>query len=128
MTPRLLSSSAAGERPVSPAIASSRCSVLTKSSLSARPRPAAFVGDRAEPWRETELRAAVGLGILASACCTSVRDDGRIELHLAEHVGDDAALLLDERDEQVLGLELRVLSARSAICWAARIASWAFSV
>jgi hypothetical protein len=68
-----------------------------------------FVSDQVEARRHTRLRAAVGLRqpfeqIPARAC-----DGGGIDVHLPQQLGNDAFALLDERDEQVLGLELRIV-------------------
>ena len=86
------------------------------------------VGDELEPRREARLRAAVGLRHLRQQLARARGDLRRVGGHLAQHLGHDAVALLDERDEQVLGLDLRV--ARSARRAAARraTASWAFSV
>ena len=52
---------AAGERPVSDAMAMNRCSVLTYSSFSRSASACAEIGDDLEPRRQARLRAAVGL-------------------------------------------------------------------
>ena len=85
------------------------------------------IGDDLQPRRETRLRAAVRLRDLGQQLARRARDLGRIDRHLAEHFRHDAFVLLDERDEQVLRLDQRVVRL-SASCCAPSTASWAFSV
>ena len=66
------------------------------------------IGDELEPGRQAGLRAAVGLGNLAEQLARGPRDLGRVGRHLPQHLGHDALALFDERDEQMLGLDLRV--------------------
>ena len=54
-------------------------------------------------------------------------EGGQVDAEPAEGLGGDAVVRLDERGEEVLGVEDRLLQL-SALRWAARIASWAFWV
>ena len=77
---------------------------------------------------EVRLGAAVRLRLLARdarapPCATSAG----IDAELAQHARHDAAGLLGERDEQMLGLDLRVIQLRRQLR-RATTASCAFSV
>jgi hypothetical protein len=65
------------------------------------------VGDQFDSRREPQV-GAVRLGRRCEQRPRVPRHGGGIEIELAQHRGDNPALLLDERDEQVLGRDLRV--------------------
>ena len=48
-------------------------------------------------------------GSLPSSSRARAADRGRVDFHLPQQLGDDAFALLDEGDEQMLRLELRVV-------------------
>ena len=89
-----------------------RADVLILQPLGLRARQ---IGDQLQPGRDRRRRAAVHLGLLADRVPGVSCDRGRIQLQLAQQCRDHAVLLLDERDEQVLGLDLRVVLALGEI-------------
>ncbi len=66
------------------------------------------VGDGLEPGRQAGLRAAECLRNLREKLAHGPGDLGRVGRHLAQDFRDDALGLLDERGEQVFGLQLRM--------------------
>ena len=68
-----------------------------------------LVGDELEARRHPGLGAAVGRGQLAEQLARAAGDGGRIRVQFAQQVRDDAVSLLDERCQEMLGLELRVV-------------------
>ena len=127
VTPSVFSASAAGARPPSAAIARNTCSVLVNSSLSRSASCSAAVDDVTQPRRQARLRAALDVRQFVDERLHGRRQLGGVDVHLAEHGRDDAVGLLEQREQQMLGLNFGV-PARSASCCAARIASCAFSV
>ncbi len=91
------------------ASASSRCSVLTNSSFSRSASACAASSDRREARRQAGCGAAVGLRPPAQSGARRPPTRRRVDVHLAQQLRHDAVALLDERDEQVLGLDLRVV-------------------
>jgi hypothetical protein len=65
--------------------------------------------DAAEPRREAGVGRAVGLGELVQQLLDVGAHDGRIDLQLAQDVGHDAARLRDQRRQQVLRIDLRMI-------------------
>ena len=129
MTPRCFSSCAAGERPPSSAIARNRCSVLTNSSFRrsasacARSVTSFSRGDRPgcePPYACGNLRRAARAprGAIGAGSTPIFRSS----------FGHDAFALLDERDEQVLRLDLRVVASARRAAARRATASRAFSV
>ena len=97
-----------GDRFDSETIASSRCSVLTNSSLKRPISASAFVEHGSQPRRDAGLAAAVGLGQLLERLSARSRRPPPDRRSSCAGRRDDAARLLDERRQQVLGLDLRV--------------------
>ena len=64
---------------------------------------------------EVRLRSAVRLRLLAEMGAQRLGERAGIHRNLAEHGRHDAVLLLDERDQQVLGLHLRMLEFGSEL-------------
>ena len=106
--PRARSSSAAGARPPSPAMARNRCSVLTNWSCMAVAAACACSSTSRRRGETPGLGAAVGLGPAAELVAHGRGDRRRRLAELLEQCRHDAAGLLDQRDEQVLGLDLGV--------------------
>src|SRR5207247_1817161 len=69
-----------------------------------------LVGDQLQARRHARLRAAVRLRQLLQQLASPAGDDRRIDVHLPQQFGDDALALLDERDEEMLRLELRIVA------------------
>ena len=67
------------------------------------------VGDQLETRRDGGLRSAVDLRLLADGRTRLARDGGRVELQLPQQRRHDAVVLLDQRHQQVLGLDLRMI-------------------
>ena len=91
------------------AIPSNRCSVLTKSSLRRVGFGLSRVGHFAQARRERRLRPAVGRGLLRQLAAQLVGQRLRLDAHLPQQRRDDAVLLLHEGQQEVLGLDLRVV-------------------
>ena len=72
-------------------------------------------------------RAALDPGALGKDRRELAAERGQVDAEAAKRLGRHAVVRLDERAEQVLGVE-DGLCSRSAVSWAARTASWAFSV
>jgi hypothetical protein len=68
-----------------------------------------LIGDRLEARRRARLGAAVGGGQLLEQLARRARHRRRVGVHLAQQVRHDPVALLDQRDEQMLRLELRVV-------------------
>ena len=85
------------------------------------------VGDLPQPRRQRDLRAAVRARQLVELGADRGRQRRRIRVHLADDLRDDAVALLEQRQQQVLGV-ISGWPSRSASCCALRTASWAFSV
>ena len=107
--PLSASSFAAGERPVSEAMATKQMLgadvfVLQPIGLGLRE-----IGDQLEARREARLRAAVGRGNLRQQLAGGPGDLRRVGRHLAQHFGHDAFALLDERHQQVFRFDLRMV-------------------
>ena len=66
------------------------------------------IGDGLEARRHAGLRAAVSLRNLREELARGPGDLRRVGRHLPQDFGDDPLVLLDERDQQVFRLELRV--------------------
>jgi hypothetical protein len=66
------------------------------------------VGDGLEPGRQARLRPTERLRNLPEKIAHGPGDLGRVGRHLAQDFRDDPLGLLDERGEQVFGLQLRV--------------------
>ena len=62
-----------------------------------------------EPRRHPGLRSAVGLGKLREQLAGAAADRAGVGRHLAQELGNDPLALLDQGDEQMLGLDLRVI-------------------
>ena len=94
------------ERPPSAAIATNRCSVLTYSSLSR----SASCSAASVTWRSRGDSATCeppcARGSLSSSRAHRRRDRRRIGVHLADDRRDDAFLLFEEREQQVLRQDL----------------------
>ena len=67
------------------------------------------VGDQLETRRNSGLRPAVHLRLFPHRRPRITRDDRRVELQLPEQGRNDAVVLFDQRHEQMLGLDLRVI-------------------
>ena len=67
------------------------------------------VRDLAKARRERRLRSAVGGGLFRQLGAQLIGDGLRLDAHLAQQRRDDAVSLLDEREQQMLGLDLRVV-------------------
>ena len=98
---------AAGARPPSVAMPSRRCSVLMNSSFS---RSASACAASVTLRKRGERAGSVpyACGWLTESRPDERADLRRIHVHLSQHLGDDTTRLLDERQQQVLGLDLRV--------------------
>ena len=102
-------------RPLSPASASSRCSVLTYSSFRRSASASGRVRHLPQARRQPGLRPAVGARQLRQLGADRRRDGRRIDVHLPQDLGDDAALLFDQREQHVLRRDFRdVLRGRRA--------------
>ena len=97
-------------RPPSLTMPSSRCSVLTNSSFSRSASRLGGVGHLAQAGRERRLRSAVRGGLLRQLGSQLIGDRLRLDAHLAQQGRDDAVGLLDEREQQMLGLDLGVVA------------------
>ena len=87
------------------------------------------VDDQLQSWGHRRLRAAVGLRDLGEQLARAARDTSAGSTFiLRSSAGHDAVLLLDERDEQMLGLDLRVVQLLARAAARRRSASCAFSV
>ena len=86
------------------------------------------IGDELQARRDRRAGAAVHLRLLSEQLPRIARDGCRIDLQLPQQRGDDAVGLLDERDEQVLGLDLRMILLSRRAAAPPSTASWAFSV
>ena len=62
-----------------------------------------------ETRRQTRLRTAEGGWQAAEQLARGTTDVRGVRIHLAHEIRNDAVALLDQRDEQMLGLELRVV-------------------
>ena len=82
-----------------------RADVLVLQPLGLRLRE---VHDQLQPRRDAGLRAAVGLRSLRDLAAHDARELRRVCVHLAQYRGRHAVLLLEQRDQQVLRLDLRV--------------------
>ena len=115
-------------RPPSPAIATNRCSVLTYSSFSR----SASCSAASVTWRRRGESASCDAAVRARQPVElgphRGRQRGRVRVHLADDRRDDAVLLLDQREQQVLGQDLGMALRDRPAAARARIASWAFSV
>ncbi len=56
--------------------------------------------------REVDLQRPIGLGHALQFALELARDVGRVESHLGQNLRHDAILLLQERSEQVLDVDL----------------------
>ena len=90
--------------------ASSRCSVETYWSLSASASRRASLRTRVELGRDLGGARPASAAAPPSARSTSCDDGAGRHAHLAEGRGDDAALLVEQRLQQVLGRDLRVVA------------------
>ena len=68
-----------------------------------------LIGDELDARRKARLRPAVRLRNLLEQFAGVTTHRHRVDGHLAQQVGDDALALFDERDEQMLGLDLGVV-------------------
>ena len=68
------------------------------------------VGDLSQAGRQRRLRAAVGGGLFRELGPQLVHDRLGLDVHLAKQGRDDAVGLLDERQKQVLGLDLGMVT------------------
>ena len=68
-----------------------------------------LIGDELEARRHAGLGAAVGGGQLGEQLAGRARERRGVGVHLAQEVRDDPVPLLDERHQQMLGLQLRVV-------------------
>ena len=89
---------------------SSRCSVLTNSSFSRSASALGRVGDLAQARRERRLRSAVRRGLFRQLGAQLIGERLRLDAHLAQQRRDDAVGLFDEREQQVLRLDLGVVA------------------
>ena len=118
-----------GSGRLSSAIAMSRCSVLTYSSFRRSASACAWSVTSLSRGDMPGCDAAVRLRQLRRAArARRAPIARRIGVHLAQQLGDDAVALLDERDEQVLGLDLRVVASAARARSPPATASCAFSV
>ena len=88
-----------------------RCSVLTNSSFR---RSASACAWSVTSLRRGDMPAATppyADGSFDSSSLRAAADRRRVDVHLAQQAGDDAFALVDQRGEQVLGLDLRVVAA-----------------
>ena len=67
------------------------------------------IGDQLEARRDDAPATAVDLRLLADSCARLARDGGRVELQLAQQRRHHAVVLLDQRDQQMLRLDLRMI-------------------
>ena len=76
------------------------------------PRGFGFGGARhlAQPRRQPRLGAAVRGWKLLDQIARAPGELRRVDVHLPQQLGDDALALLDERDEEMLRLELRIVA------------------
>ena len=96
--------------PPSLTMPSSRCSVLTNSSFSRSASALGGVGHLSQARRQRRLRSAVGGGLPGELGPQLFGERLRLDAHLAQQRRDDAVRLLDEREQQVLGLDLGVIA------------------
>jgi hypothetical protein len=69
-----------------------------------------LVGDQLQARRHARLRAAIRLRQLLQQLARAAGDVGRVDVHLPQQFRHDALALLDERDEQMFRLELRIVA------------------
>ena len=80
-----------------------------------------------QPRRHPGLRSAVGLRELREQLAGAAADRAGIGRQLAQELGNDPLALLDQGDEQVLGLDLRVIHRRGQLLRAGESVAGFFS-
>ena len=93
------------------AIATSRCSVLTYSSFSRSASCSAASVTLRSRGESATCEPPCARGSRSSSARTAAATRGRVGVHLPDDLRDDAVPLLEEREQQVLGQDLRMAFA-----------------